>query len=171
MECVGLITCHTAIFGICLDVVWVGAFSIQLLWKLIMKQESPPAWTQEAYRPPCSEYSFCPGRGGTWPGTPPRGSGYPPGGLGTPLGVRVPPRGVWVPSQGGPGTPPGGVPDRVPPTASWHSGKCCKALWDMGTPPPPCGQTDGWMEGQTLVKTLPSLVLRTRAVNMAHCAK
>ena len=21
--------------------------------------ESPPAWTQEAYRPPCSEYSFC----------------------------------------------------------------------------------------------------------------
>ena len=34
----------------------------------------------------------------------------------------------------------------------------------MGTSPP-CGQTDGWMEGQTLVKTLPSLVLRTRAVN------
>ena len=32
----------------------------------------------------------------------------------------------------------------------------------MGTPP--CGQTDGWMEGQTRVKTLPSLVLRTRAV-------
>ena len=32
----------------------------------------------------------------------------------------------------------------------------------MGTPPR--GQTDGWMEGQTLVKTLPSLVLRTRAV-------
>ena len=31
-------------------------------------------------------------------------------------------------------------------------------------PPPPCGQTDGWMEGQTLVKTLPSLVLRTRVV-------
>ena len=34
----------------------------------------------------------------------------------------------------------------------------------MGTPP--CGQTDGWMEGQTLVKTLPSLVLRTRAVKI-----
>ena len=45
------------------------------------------------------------------------------------------------------------------------------AFWEMlqsimgyGYPPPPCGQTDGWMEGQTLVKTLPSLVLRTRAV-------
>ena len=23
------------------------------------QQESHPAWTQEAYRPPCSEYSFC----------------------------------------------------------------------------------------------------------------
>ena len=43
------------------------------------------------------------------------------------------------------------------------------AFWEMlqsimGYGYPPCGQTDGWMEGQTLVKTLPSLVLRTRAV-------
>ena len=85
--------------------------------------------------------------------------GYPPRG-----GTRTPPGGVpgQVPPRGGTrsGTPPGGYPD--PPAAPWHSGKCCKALWDMGTPP--CGQTDGWMEGQTLVKTLPSLVLRTRAV-------
>ena len=42
--------------------------------------------------------------------------------------------------------PPGGV--QVPPPASWHSGKCCKALWDMGTPPR-CGQTNK-------VKLLPS---------------
>ena len=45
-------------------------------------QESPPAWTQEAYRPPCSEYSFC-------------------------CPTRVPPPGgyrTWVP-------PPGGYPD------------------------------------------------------------
>ena len=27
--------------------------------KTIYKQESPPVWTQEAYHPPCSEYSFC----------------------------------------------------------------------------------------------------------------
>ena len=43
--------------------------------------------------------------------------------------------GIWVPP---------------PVSAPWHSGKCCKALWDMGTPP--CGQT----EGQTRVNTLPS---------------
>ena len=55
-------------------------------------QESLPAWTQEAYRPPCSEYSFCcpnwvppwqgthvgyplswPGHGGTLHGYPPAG--------------------------------------------------------------------------------------------------
>ena len=113
------------------------------------------------------------------------GSGYPPGGVPgqvPPGGYPDPPGGVpsQVPPQGGPGTPPGGYPDpprggypdppggtrsgtppwggylvRYPPAAPWHSGKCCKALWDMGTPP--CGQTDGWMEGQTLVKTLPSL--------------
>ena len=36
-------------------------------------------------------------------------------------------------------------------SAPWHSGKCCKALWDMGTL-----WTDRLMEGQTRVKTLPS---------------
>ena len=44
----------------------------------------------------------------TWPG------GYP----------------TWVPSQHC--TPQPGYP---PVSAPWHSGKCCKALWDMGTPP------------------------------------
>ena len=120
------------------------------------KQESPPAWTQEAYRPPCSEYSFCcptwvpppggvrvPPRGG--PGTPPGGYPvrYPPGGSGYPPGgypVRYPPR-------GGPGTPP---------AASWHSGKCCKALWDMGTPP--------GVDRQTKWNYYLPVVLRTRAV-------
>ena len=116
------------------------------------------------------------------PGSPPRG-GYPD--LGTPRGgSRYPPRGgsgyppggtrTWVPPPGGSGgvrVPPGGtrtwVPPRggyltrVPPPTSWHSGKCCKALWDMGTPPL---WTDRLMDGQTRVKTLPSLVLRTRAV-------
>ena len=186
------------------------------------KQESPPAWTQEAYRPPCSEYSFCcptrvpPPPGGVWeppltwvpprgvvpdPGTPPGGTwlgyppqggtwpGYPPGGPGTPRGgtwlgyppggylTRVPPGGylTWVPPWGS-RYPPGGVPDPgtppegvlgtppggsgYPPTASWHSGKCCKALWDMGTPP--CGQTDWWMDRRVSKHYLPSYYVRGR---------
>ena len=71
-----------------------------------------------------------------WPGYPP--PGYPPARV-PPLG-RVPPSWTW---QG------------TPPAAPWHSGKCCKVLWDMGTPPVD-RQIDGWMEGQTRVKTLPS---------------
>ena len=43
---------------------------IRLIW-LHIKQESPPAWTQEAYRPPCSK-SLAGGGGGYLPwGTPP----------------------------------------------------------------------------------------------------
>ena len=117
-------------------------------------------------------------------GYPPGGSGYPPGGLGTPpgglgtpcrgvpgpwtpLGVRVPPGGIQVPL--GSGYPPGGV--WVPPGGVWVPPHCLMAFWEMlqnimGYGYPPCGQTDGWMEGQTLVKTLPSLVLRTRAVKI-----
>ena len=117
------------------------------------EQESPPAWTQEAYRPPCSEYSFCcptwvtppggvpcqvpplGGGGGTQSGTPPGGtrSGTPPG-LGTPLGgypVRYPPRGGTRSGTPLTGYPPGGYPvryppDRVPPRGGTQS----------GTPPP-----------------------------------
>ena len=104
------------------------------------KQESPPAWTQEAYRPPCSKYSLC------CPKWVPPLAGYPlarvppwarvpswgvPPGQGTPP-ARVPPQSGYPPGQG---TPPAG-PGRVPPLAApWHSGKCCKALWDTGTPP------------------------------------
>ena len=89
-----------------------------------IQQESPPAWTQEAYRPPCSEYSFCcptrvPPRGVPDPGTPPGGSGYPPGG------------GTW------PGYPP----------------RCLMAFWEMlqsimGYGYPPLW-TDRWMDGRT----------------------
>ena len=60
-----------------------------------------------------------------WPGSPQ--PGYPP--------ARVPPN--WTCQ----GTPPGWTWQGTPPAAPWHSGKCCKALWDMGTPPPR-GQTD-----------------------------
>ena len=165
-------------------------------WNWTQKwQESPPAWMQEAYRPSCSEYSFCcpnwvpppagyppillAGGGGTlpggtlvgypWQGTPPAGhppAGYPPW-QGTPqlhlAGHPPPPSWTWQ-----------STPPQV--SAPWHSGKCCKALWDMGTPPqclphgilgnvakhygicvpPPPLWTDRWMEGQTRVKTLPS---------------
>ena len=88
------------------------------------KQESPPAWTQEAYRPPCSKHSLCCPNWVTWPGLPP---------------TRVPP----LPGYPPPGYPPARVPPLrldlaghpPPPVAApWHSGKCCKALWDMGTP-------------------------------------
>ena len=34
---------------------FVGSFRVSL----VIEQESPPAWTQEAYRPPCSKYSLC----------------------------------------------------------------------------------------------------------------
>ena len=121
--------------------------------KAIGEQESPPAWTQEAYRPPCSEYS-CPVRGGYLTGYPPGGYPDPPGGVPGPLprGYPDPPGGVpgppWVPDRvpprGGLGTPQGGYLTG-PPTASWHSGKCCKALWDMGTPPVD-RQIDGWTD-------------------------
>ena len=81
--------------------------------KKFKEQESPPAWTQEAYRPPCSEYSFC---CPTW--VPPQPGYSPPswpgqGGVpdqGTPL-ARVPP---------GQSTPPA----RVPPS-------CPMAFWEM----------------------------------------
>ena len=84
------------------------------------------------------------------------GYGYPPG---------VCPMAFWVMLQSilGYGYPPRCLPHGIlgnvqsimgygypPVSAPWHSGKCCKVLWDMGTPP--CGQT----EGQTRVKTLPS---------------
>ena len=112
------------------------------------------------------------------PGYPPRGGypdlgpppgGYPdlvtpPGGGGGVPGPRYPPGGGGTrtsvpPPRGGSGYPP-------PPGCLMAFWKCCKALWDMGTPPL---WTDRLMDGQTRVKTLPSLVLRTRAVIRLSC--
>ena len=89
--------------------------------------------------------------GGIWPGYPPW--------QGTPLSWpggyldRVPPGRV----------PPGRVP---PPGWTWQGtppGVCPMAFWEMlqsimgyGYPLPVDRQIDGWMEGQTRVKTLPS---------------
>ena len=39
--------------------------------QVTLKQESPPAWTQEAYRPPCSEYLTPPPPRLDWPPPPP----------------------------------------------------------------------------------------------------
>ena len=131
-----------------------------------VKQESPPAWTQEAYHPPCSEYSFCcptrvPPGGYPSPGTPPGGywgPGTPPGGYPSPGTPPPPPRGGGyrgpgippggVPKSGGvpgPRYPPGGVPGpRYPPGGGTRIhgilGNVAKhyGIWV----PPPCGQTD-----------------------------
>ena len=130
--------------------------------KLLKSQESPPTRTQEAYCPPCSDYSFC---CPNWVPPPPDLAGGVPY-LGN-LPVRVPPQAAYP-------SPSGRVPpDRVPPpgwtwkgiplvSAPWHSGKCCKVLWDMGTPPL---WTDRWKDRRVSKHYLP-VVLRTTYVNM-----
>ena len=102
-----------------------------------------------------------PPRQGTPPARDPPGQGTPHG-QGTPP-ARVPPPRVpplaRVPPPARvppwPGYPPGWTWQGTPPAAPWHSGKCCKALWDTGTPPPP---------DVNRLKTLPSPILRMRAV-------
>ena len=114
---------------------------------------------RKTYCPLCSKYSLCcpnwvtpPARVPPKPGYPPARPGYPPGqgtprpgypparvppSQGTPL-ARVPPWPGYPPGQGTPPSrvPPPAGPGRVPPPAApWYSGKCCKALWDTGTPP------------------------------------
>ena len=111
---------------------------ILVCFHFFIKQESPPAWTQEAYCPPCIEHSFCcpnwvPPQQGTplsWPGwgelpylgTPQQSTplaGYLPW-QGTPPG-RVPPQAGYPPPAG---------PGRVPPPITlshkiiwyWNSG-------------------------------------------------
>ena len=173
-------------------------------------QESPPAWTQEAYRPLCSKYSLCcpnwvtpprpgyppsqgtpparvptPARVPPWGGTPrpgyPPSQGTPPArvppGQGTPL-ARVPPwpgypQPGYPPGQGTPrpgyppwpGYPPSWTWQGTPPGYTWQGTPpgCPMAFWEMlqsimgyGYPPPVDRQIDGWMDGQTRVKTLPS---------------
>ena len=113
----------------------------------IFKQDSPPAWTQEAYRPPCSKYSLCcpnwvpPPRPGYPPsqGTPP---GYPPG-------QGTPPSWTWQ------GTPPPRLPHDILGNVAKHCG-----IWV----PPPLW-TDRLMDRHVSKHYLP-VVLRTRAVKM-----
>ena len=145
-------------------------------------QESPPAWTQEAYCPPCSEYSFCcpnwvPPPILTWPGGVPY-LGNPPSRVSP---ILTCPGGypTWVPLAGYPpgrvllaGYPPSRVPPwqgtplagpgRVPPPP----GVCPMEFWVMlqsimgyGYPPP------RWMDRHMSKHYLP-IVLHTWAVNI-----
>ena len=143
-----------------------GRTILMMLWLNNHKQESPPAWTQEAYCPPCSEYSFC---CPNW--VPPR-AGYPRQGFplaGFPPG-RVPPQqgtppGRVLPRQGTSpaGYPPpqldlaGNPPPDVYPMAFWvmlHS------IMGYGYPPPLW--TDRWKDRHVSKHYFP-VVLRTRA--------
>ena len=152
------------------------SFGIESERGISLKQESPPAWTQEAYRPPCSEYSFCcptwvpprggggyltgvpprvprSPRGGTWLGYPPGGTWprYPPGGVpGPPQGGTWPgtPGGVPGPPRGctWPGYPPGGVPDRPPPPLPHGILGNVAKHYGIWVPPPVDRQIDGWTD-------------------------
>ena len=107
----------------------------------------PPQLDLAGYPPPGYPPTRVPPQPG--PGRVPPPPGYPPGRVPPP-----PPAGPGrVPPPAGPGrvppqgTPPARVPPQPgyspaapgrvppPPAAPWHSGKCCKALWDTGTPP------------------------------------
>ena len=118
-----------------------------------------------------------PGQGGTLPGYPPSRvpsqPGYPPSRVPPSQGIphpparvpptRVPPLAGYPPRLDLAGYPPAWTWQGIPPAAPWHSGKCCKALWDMGTPP--CRQTKPWMDRHVSKHYLP-VVLRTRAVTI-----
>ena len=106
------------------------------------KQERSPAWTQEAYRPPCREYSFC---CPIWVPPPPR-----------PDLARRGTHGIWVMLQSimGYGYPPRCLLHGILGNVAKHYG-----IWA----PTPCGQTDGWMDRHVSKHYLP-VVLRTRAV-------
>ena len=78
-------------------------------------QESPPAWTQEAYHPLCSEYSFC---CPNW--VPPRQGTHWPGGGRVPTWVPPTPAGYPLPLAGYPPDLAGGYPMWVPPTPAGY---------------------------------------------------
>ena len=119
------------------------------------KQESPPAWMQEAYRPWCSEYSFCcpiltdPNHSSPlpadWPDPPP-----PPHWL---THLTPPPAG-WPPCQLTDLTP-CQLTDLTPPPAGW---------------PPPGGLTPPpLVDKLTKWNYYLPVVLRTRAVIIPKC--
>ena len=134
---------------------------------------TPPGGVPDPGTPP-GGYLTCIPPGGYLTWVPPRGVpdlGTPPGGYLTwvPPLTRVPPQGgTWLgyPPGGVPdlGTPPGGVPDLgTPPPPLPHGilGNVAKhyGIW---VPPPPCGQTDWWMDRRVSKHYLPSYYVRGR---------
>ena len=110
-----------------------------------MKQESPPAWTQEAYRRPCSKCSLC-----WWGGTPSshgRGVPHPVMVGGTPSSHGGGTQGTRQTPDLGWGTPPTirpgmGYPtiqtwDGVPPHQTWNGVTLPPSRPGMGYPPQP----------------------------------
>ena len=113
--------------------------------QIYVRQESPPAWTQEAYRPPCSKYSLCcpiladpPPAGPDPPSPSPAGPDPPP----SPLAGPDPPRLDLTPAPRLDLTPPRPGWTWPPPPAGPDPPR-------LAGPDPPCGQTDR----QTRVKT------------------
>ena len=153
-------------------------------FKIYSQQESPPAWTQEAYRPHRIKYSICYLRWGT-----PR-QGYPRpslmGGGGYPRWGTLPP-----PSRGTPGQVWWGVPEvgypfaEVPHQGTTHWGTPARPNGGGGFPSclppgkgtpwlgiPPSGPGRGTPPtGVDRLKTLPSLILRMPSVitTALHC--
>ena len=121
--------------------------SVSKCSKFYLKQESPPAWTQEAYRPRRIKYSICyPVRGGVPPPV-----GVPP--LPGPMWGGVPE--VWYPPIGvppWPGLMGGGTWGGVPPGLAGPG---------RGTPiPPPPAQV--WTDKQSETITFPLVYVRGR---------
>ena len=110
-------------------------------FKIRYRQESPPAWTQEAYRPPCSKYTLC---CSSW--------GYPLPRFG--WGVVPPspsrPEKEYPPVRTGQGYPPSGRMG-VPSPGS-----------QMGINPPSPRNVNRHIP----VKSVPSLILRMRPVTI-----
>ena len=150
------------------------------------QQESPPAWTQEAYRPPRSKYTVCcSDGGGGYPllgGLVPLPGGYLLRGVGTPQLDGVPPhqdlgRGYLPPGPGkgviplpsaGWGTPPVSWMGNPPPGPG--KGTPLPISW-MGYPPRRLDLARGtapqvWTDRQTENITFP--ILRMWAVTMKY---
>ena len=127
------------------------------MWaKLVVKQDSPPAWTQEAYRPPHSKCSLCWSIGGGYPEYPPQTwDGVPPQ---TWDGVTPGPEMGYPPTLTWDGVPPTLTWDGVPPLPGPEMGYPPTQTWD-GVPPlprPEMGYPPRNVNRQTPVKTVPS---------------
>ena len=129
--------------------------------KSYAEQESPPAWTQEAYCLSCSKYFLCcPNWVPPWQGIPlarvpppdrvPPQTGYPPS--------RVPPQQGTPPSRVSPwpGYPPPAGPGRVPPGCPMAFWEMLQSIMGYGYSPP--------VDKLTKWKYYLPVVLRTRAV-------